>query len=431
MKIAFIISLTISINSAFEYRTPEGASLFPYTIAAHDYSCPDIVSNASILPFAPGLALSGSAARPYSEKELISGYSAIQYSTGKAGLGFSWNFFGTDIYKENIYSVKAGFAPFHFISLGLTGKAYSLAVDCNEISHSENIYDYGISATFRPFKFIDISFVQENINTYTNKKNKDILYPEKSAGILIKPDKGFSIAWNLTDTSAGKINTFIASVNPLPFFNLSGGYSRETASYSASASIFINKIKIQYNLLYHSYLGYTHAVAITLSTGALPEPLSYNISRQNYMAKPVNINSASYEDIVNLPGVNEIHAKRIIAYREQIGPLSADALSRIGMTGEEIQKLEENIYGLERDKESLKNLQQPSKPFVYKKKENREDKTKRLFRQMLAKGIPANRGIEYSRLAATGDKEKFLNTLSMDKNLNDKQKVEVKKICGF
>ena len=149
------------------------------------------------------------------------------------------------------------------------------------------------------------------------------------------------------------------------------------------------------------------------------------------MAKPVDINSASYEEIRNLPGVNETHAKRIIAYREQIGPLSADALSRIGMTGEEIQKLEENIYGLERDRESLKNLQQPSKPFVYKKKESREDKTKRLFRQMLAKGIPANRGIEYSRLAATGNKEKFLNTLSMDKNLNDKQKVEVKKICGF
>lgn len=431
MKIAFIITLTISINSAFEYRTPEGSSLFPYTIAAHDYSCPGIVSNPSLLPFATGLALSGSAARPYSEDELISGYSALQYSAWKGGLSFSWNFFGTDIYKENIYTIKAGYAPFQFLSLGLTGKAYSLSVDCDEISHSENIYDYGISATLRPFKFIDISFIQENINTFTNKKNKETIYPERSAGILLKPDKGFSIAWNLTDTSAGKINTFIASVNPLPFFNLSGGYSRETASYSASASIFITKIKIQYNLLYHSYLGYTHAVALTFSTGLPPEPVSYSRTRQNNISEPVNINNASYEDIVNLPGVNETHAERIIAYRDQIGPLSADALSRIGMTGEEIRQLDENIYGLERDRESIKSLQQPFKPFVYKKKENREDKTKRLFRQMLAKGIPANRGIEYSRLAAAGNKEKILSILSMDKNLNDKQKVYVKRICGF
>lgn len=270
MKIALLLSLAITLNSAFEYKTPEGSSLFPYIIAAHDYSCPGIVSNPSLLPFAPGLALSGGASRPYSEDELLSGSSALQYSVKNTGLSFSWNHFGTDIYRENIYSIKAGYAPFKYFSLGLTGKAYSLSVKCDEISHSENIYDYGVSATLRPFKFIDISFVQENINTYINNKNIETLYPEKSAGILIKPDNELSIAWNITDTSAGKINTFIASVNPLPCFNLSGGCSRETASYSASASIFISNIKVQYNLLYHSYLGYTHAVAVTLNTSPPP-----------------------------------------------------------------------------------------------------------------------------------------------------------------
>ncbi len=432
MKIAFVVALTLSLNSAFEYRSPEGSSLFPYLVAAHDYSCPGIVSNPSLLPFAEGLALSGSASRPYSEDELISGYSAIQYSAKNAGLNISWNFFGTDIYRENIYTINAGYAPLHFLSLGLSGKSYSLNIEADEISHSENFYDYGISATLRPLKILDFSFIQENINNLKNDKNSETIYPQRSAGILLKPDRGISFAWNITDTSAGKINTFTASVSPLPIFNLSGGYSRETASYSASASIFISNIRIQYNLLYHSYLGYTHTVAVTLNTGSLPEPVSYSRKNHNKDISPININRAEYDDIVNLPGMNETYAGRVMAYRDEIGPVSAEALSRIGMTGDELQELDEHIYGLERDRVSLAS-QREKKPKTYtnRKMETREDKSKRLFRQMLAKGIPANRRIEYSRLAAAGEKKKIRTLLSNDKKLTEKQKSEIKRICGL
>jgi hypothetical protein len=432
MKIAFVIALTISLNSAFEYRTPVGSAPFPYLTAAHDYSCPGIISNPSLLPFVPGLALAGAVSRPYSEDELISGSSAIQYSAKNAGLSISWNHFGTDIYRENIYSINAGYAPLHFLSLGLSGKAYSLNIEADEISHSENFYDYGISATLRPLKILDLSFIQENIDTLKNDKNSEIIYPERSAGVLIKPDRGISFAWNITDTSAGKINTFTASVNPLSILNLSGGYSRETASYSASASLFIKKIKVQYNLLYHSYMGYTHTVALTLNTVSLTETVSYSKLRQDRKISPININEAEYNDIINLPGMNETYAGRILAYRDEIGPVSAEALSRIGMTGDELQEINEYIYGLERDRISLasKRQKQP-RTYVYKKRESREDKSKRLFRQMLAKGIPANRGIEYSRLAAAGDKGKFRSILSNDRKLTEKQKAEVKKICGL
>jgi hypothetical protein len=432
MKIAFIITLTITLNSAFEYKTPVGSSPFPYLTAAHDYSCPGIISNPSLIPFVPGLSLSGAVSRPYSEDELVSGSSAVQYSSGTAGVNFLWNHFGTDIYRENIYSINAGYSPFNFFSLGLSGRVYSLTIEAEEISHSENIYDYGISATLRPLKFLDFSFIQENINSLKNNKNIETIYPERSAGILIKPDRGISLAWNITDTSSGIINTFTASVNPLPIFNLTGGYSRETASYNASASLFISNIKVGYNLRYHSYLGYTHTVALTLNTGSLPESISYSKIRNHEKISPVNINNAQYEDIINLPGMNETYAGRIIAYRDEIGPVSAEALSRIGMTSDDLRRFDEHIYGLERDRLSLaRNKQKKPKTYKWKKKESREDKAKRLFRQMLAKGIPANRGIEYSRLAAAGEKMKFRSILSNDKKLTEKQKAEVKRICGI
>ena len=147
---------------------------------------------------------------------------------------------------------------------------------------------------------------------------------------------------------------------------------------------------------------------------------------------PININRAEYDDIVNLPGINETYAGRVMAYRDEIGPVSAEALSRIGMTGDELQELDEHIYGLERDRVSLAS-QKEKQPKTYsnKQRESREDKSKRLFRQMLAKGIPANRSIEYSRLAAAGDRKKIRILLSNDRKLTEKQKSEVKKICGL
>ena len=50
---------------------------------------------------------------------------------------------------------------------------------------------------------------------------------------------------------------------------------------------------------------------------------------------------------------------------------------------------------------------------------------------MLTKGIPADRSIEYSRLAADGEKKKIRTIISNDRKLTEKQKAEVKKICGL
>lgn len=433
MKLSLIMALAIAIGNAFEYRSPFDSEIFPYTRAVHDYSTGGIISNPSLLPFSSGFALSGSASRPYSEDELIAGSSVIQYSGYSAGLQMSWSHFGTDMYRENIYSLSCAYSPVSALSIGLSSSIYNLSIKTDEFTENINFYDYGASATIRPFSFMDISFVQNNINSFLKNSHQETIYPERSAGILVKPDRGLSFAWNITDTSFKKINTFTAVVNPLPILSLSGGYSRETSSCGASASLFLSGFKISYTLLYHSYLGYTHTAAITFLTDSKTESVTCRKKSGPHVKEipVVNINSAPYDDIVNLPGMNETHAARIIAYRDEIGPVSADALTRIGMSNEEIKLLDDYIYGLERDRVSLRKEQKLKSFTPFKKRESRQDKTKRLFRELLAKGIPAGRGIEYSRLAASGEKSHFLKVLNEDKQLTDQQKREVRRICGI
>ena len=56
---------------------------------------------------------------------------------------------------------------------------------------------------------------------------------------------------------------------------------------------------------------------------------------------PVNVNTASYEELQLLPAIGPVLAKRILAYREQHGPfLSIDELQSIyGIGPKTVQKL--------------------------------------------------------------------------------------------
>ena len=430
MKIALLIYAALVYQGAFEYKTGDPDSLFPLQIAVHDYSSPVVMQNPALLPFADGFIAGSNAGRPYSNVQLTTAGSAIQYGSGDFGMQFSWNSFGADFYRENTFSLSAGYSIFQFLSAGVTGSIHWLKVDTGDIYHDEQISEGGYGILLAPLPWINAAFHQTGIAALAGKQNSEIIYPERSAGVLLKPGKGFSLAWNITETAALYANTFSAVINPAPFFSVKGGYCRENSSFSAALGILAKDFYISYGLKFHPYLGYTHSAGITYTPEGRIGSLDYGKPLFSSARKKININTASFDDIKSIDGLSLRSAERIILFREKIGPITEKGLMQIGLTGDEIKNLERSVYGLERtsrSREGNKNYTFKKKKFIKTPPRNERIKTK--FRQLISSGIPASKAISYSELSENIRRNEFLSTLFNDNSFSDEQKKLIEKVC--
>jgi len=431
MKIAILLYAAMVYHSAFEYKTGDPDSLFPVQSAIHDYSSPVIMTSPALLPFAEGFLISCNAGRPYSNEILTSGGSAIQYGSEDYGMQLSWNSFGADFYRENTFSLSAGYSIFSFLNAGVSGNLLFLKIETEKFSQKILIPETGFSLLLAPLPWINAAFTQTGISSLTGKQNEEIIYPERSAGILLKPAKGFSLAWNITGTAAESVNTFSVTANPAHFLSVKGGYCRETSSLAASLGILAADFYVSYGLRYHPYLGYTHSIGLTYSPEAEIESLHYGRLLLTSPKKKININTAEPEELKTIDGLSILSAERIVLYRRKIGPVTEKALMQIGLTGEEIKIVEANVYGLERtsrNKEGAKEFSSKMKKFVKTPPRNERIKTK--FRELIGRGIPAFKAITYSELSESGHKDNFHNGLWNDSALTDDQKKIIEKICS-
>jgi hypothetical protein len=431
MKIALILYAAMIYNGAFEYKTGDPDSLFPVQSAIHDYSSPVIMINPALLPFADGFLISSNAGRPYSNGFLTTAGSALQYATGDFGFQFAWNSFGADFYREDTFSFSAGYTLLSFLNAGITGSMHRLNIKTEEISQNEKIPEAGFGILFTPLPWISAGFHQTGIASLTKKQNSEIIFPERSAGILLKPGKGLSLAWNISETAALYANTFSAVINPAPFFSVKGGYCRENSTFAAAMGILAKNFYVSYGLKFHPYLGYTHSIGITYTTGSTIESLNYGKPLFRTVHKKININSASIDEIKNIEGLSIRSAERIILYREKIGPITEKGLMQIGLTNDEINILEDNVYGLERTSRS----KEGNKNFIFKKKKfvktpPRNERIKTRFRELISRGIPATKAIRYSELSENVNRNEFLNTLFNDNSFTDEQKKFIEKVCS-
>jgi len=430
VKTGLLVYLMMVCHGAFEYRTGDPGSLFPIQGAVHDYSFPYIMTSPALLYLADGFIFSSYAGKPYSEKELTSAGSALQYGCGEYGVQFSWNSFGTDFYREHTFSLKGGYSLFPFLHLGISGNLYLLKISTNVIAMDKKAYDTDLALLFTPFHWLNAGIMQSGVVSLFNHQNDDFLYRERSAGILVKPGRGFSLTWNMTDTASERENTFTATINPAPFFSVSGGYCHENSSFASSIGILAKNIFVSYGLKYHPYLGYTHSIGITFALHPVIESIDYGKPLFPAPLKKVNIQSATPDDLKKIDGLTGLSADRIILYREKIGPLSEKALIQIGLTGDEKKALEENIYGLERSIPGMdhdNNRKSKKKKFV--KKPPRNERIKLKFRKLINAGIPASKAFSYSELSESGRGADFFNILHNDNSLNEEQKKIIGKAC--
>jgi len=430
MQGTLIYSMIILI-SAFEYSGGEPASLFPFTAAAESYSLPGIYRNPLSIKGGGGGTISACVSNPYSEENLHSYTSGVKYSKESWGLQFLGHSFGTDFYRENRFSAAAGFSPLKLLNTGLSVSAYKLDIDADEENSSRTMYDCDMGGEITPFHIVTIAFMQNCVSAAALDKNKYELYPERSAGVLLKPCPGFTLSWNITDTAAGYINSYNAGISPAAFIHLRAGYTMEDTRFAASLTILLKHLSATYSLSSHPYLGYTHSFGITLSSDSEIETIRYRTPAIFTHDKKININSAPHEEMKNISGLSEISAERIILYRTKIGPISEKALRSIGLNNDEINSVKRNCYGLARnphikDDDSFNNKPRGKTKFLISPKERIRDR----FRIMIKQGIPASTAIRYSELPESARRNDIESVLEDDITLTEEQKDIIRKICA-
>jgi len=425
-----LICSVMLLFSAFEYSGGEPAALLPFTTASENYSLPGIYLNPVSVAGNRGLTVSAYCSRPYSEEELHSYTSGIKYSSGDCGLQFILNSFGTGFYREERLNAGTGISPWPFITAGLSASVYRLSINGEGESFSRTMYDADLALMFTPFEQVSLSCIQNCVSTALTGKNSLELYPERSAGATLKPSNGFTMSWNITDTSAGYINSFTSCITPAPFFSLRGAYTPDDSRFSGSASLIIKKLNVTYSISSHPYLGYTHSLGVTFFTGDEIETIRYGKPKTVIHDKKIDLISATDNEIRKLPSLSSRSAERIILYRKKAGPVSEKVLKQLGLDRDEIEYLKSNCYGLSRNNGDVKD-----KPLINRKKYSpkifipRKERIKERFRRMVKAGVPASSAIRYSELPETSRRGHLDSLLDADNSLSREQKELVRQIC--
>ena len=341
-----LASITVAVMvqvTAFEYRENAPLLLFPYSRSQAACSLPEAMANPAALPVLDNTYFVFSGSHPYTLGGLFSSTMKAGHGSGLWGAQVLWTRTGIDVYSEDAVEVSAGVRPVKYISFGAGVQYYHLSVAMKEIERGVDHWNMKFSLRITPVRWLSISFMQEGVMSYVLDSSRKLQFPEWSLGAAVRPVRGFEINWNINSTAFGYVNTLAASANLMKFLVLGLGYSKETVSYAVSLSAVYRHIAVSYGLRYHTHLGMTHSVSLTLGLKSMEvEPVSYG-KRHGAIStgavKKIDINACGEDELDTVPVLSPLYRDRIIRYRRVFGPLSLKALTQIGMSRSEINDL--------------------------------------------------------------------------------------------
>jgi hypothetical protein len=447
MKLALALLLANTLNLSFEYRESNPYSLFPYNYAVSDTNPLGHLSNPAFLPLWEPAYVSIDYVKPYLMDELNSGNLRVGYNFNNAAFQIAWNRFGIKEYSEDVLEGNFGYRPWKFLSAGLGISYFHININTEDIKFKYGTTDFKFSMLLLPYEWINIGYMQENIYSIFDrniKKKKqenntiDLIYPNQSFGATLKPANGIWFAWNINRTYYSYINSFSVTANMLSCLSLKGGYSRETLSYSFSVNFIYKKFLVSYGLSHHTYLGSTHKLGLTVATcDLLFEELNYNKSLIRHSLpekkKKINVNDCSFEELIESKLFSQEIAERIIKYRDTIGPISEKGLIQIGISRQELEKIQEYISGLA-DETIVNNETEPTKTGakIYKarlKTGYDVDTRKLLFQKLLENGINAGTALKISDQAKSSSKDGLIRKIKESADIDEEKKKIIIKTC--
>ncbi len=417
IKFFLLMALAQHPVTAFNYRESSPPSLFHYRSAIADEFPPGNLSNPAFIPLWNSLYITTAYSKPYMLEDLnaYNAYSGI--AENEFGFQAAAGGFGIDEYQEQTFEGNMGIRPFHFFSAGCGITWYRLAISTDELTYHRNLMDFRMGLLLMPVEWIKVSYLQENIRSLFESKRRDILNPDWSAGVSLKAARGFALTWNLNRDYYSYINSFSVSANLLPFLGFRAGYSRETSACAFAVIIAYKMMHLSYGMQFHSYLGATHSIALTMrNENCALEEIHYTdiLPGKNskfHNARRIDINSCSESDLESIPVLTGEMAERILKYRRMIGPLSEKSLYQIGLSSGQVAELQDFTTGLvPDDDEKQKNFRFAGNRNGHSKRPPGypPERRKEVFTRLLSAGISAGTAIRVADLMKNKSKPEIL-----------------------
>ena len=292
------------------------ASLFPKT--------PLVVS---VNPAAVGLleenSLSISASRPFGFRDLDRSAIAGCSSGGKYSCAGLLNYSGRNGYSEVTANCAAAVGLRPGIVAGLSLSWHRLQIEGYGSAGAVSS-DLGVIA--RPVTgFYLGGAVRGLYSSPLSNSGMGAVPRTVSAALGVCPVKGVLLSAGASmHQYSGKEFSVVSSVEPYPGVCLSFSFLSPPVRMGMGLSVSISALSTQYGYATHPELESSHSICLAYgSSGFHPEPFSLLQAEEIEEAAifPLNINTATEEDLVCIPGICPSKASTIRNYVESYGPL--------------------------------------------------------------------------------------------------------------
>ncbi len=320
------------ITAAFEPQSESpwlsggaAAALFPRTHLV-------LSVNPASVGVLTGPAVSISASRPFGLRDLDRTAIAGGSSTDKFAFAGLVSYSGRDGYGETTATAAAAVTLRTGIVAGGSMSAHQIQIEGFGTGTAVST-DIGLIA--RPFNGFFLGGSVRGLYSSSLTETGMGAVPRTVSGALgVCPVNGVVVAAGAAiHQYAGKEYSVVTLVEPLTGVSLSFSLQTPPVRMGMGLHVSLSTVSMQYGYSTHPELASGHAVALTYGSAAFhPEPVqaAEDHNQREPVSFPININTATEEELVNIPGVGPSRASTIRNYIDTFGILqSVDQLIEV------------------------------------------------------------------------------------------------------
>ncbi|MEA3265572.1 MAG: ComEA family DNA-binding protein [Candidatus Fermentibacteria bacterium] len=278
----------------------------------------------------PGVSISAS--RPFGFRDLDRTAIAGGSSTDKFAFAGLASYSGRGGYGEATATVAAASALRMGIVAGSSVSIHQIQIE-GFGSGTAVSTDLGLIA--RPFKGFFLGGSVRGLYSSSFTETGMGAVPRTVSGALgVCPVEGVLVAAGAAiHQYAGKEYSVVTLVEPFTGVSLSFSLQTPPVRMGMGLHVSLSAVSMQYGYSTHPELASGHSVALSYGSGSFhPEPLQI-AEEQNLpepVSFPININTATEEELVNIPGIGPSRASTIRNYIDTFGPFqSVDQLIEV------------------------------------------------------------------------------------------------------